>query len=273
MPSGEQEPLLGSSNQDEGGSSAKETLGSFLESSTFHKFVIALVRGLHPTPEHLHALGLMIHVAFWKIAIDAVCVLADLSYSLLHPDCACAPYPASSSSFLSTAGSVDPEKALEILSHISLAITTLFLIEIPLHIFAFGFNYYNPFPGGVPHASFHLFDLIVIVVTFVLEVVLRGGERELAGLLIVFRLWRLVKLVGGECSLWLYTTSLLNCASQFLGIAVGTNELGEEDTQELMKELEDTKKNLSETLEENQRLRARLTALGQDDVQAWWSLF
>ncbi|KAK7470157.1 hypothetical protein VKT23_001595 [Stygiomarasmius scandens] len=224
MPSGEQEPLLGTSNQDEGGSSARETLGSFLESPTFHKFVITL------------------------IAIDAVCVLADLSYSLLHPDCACAPYPASSSSFLSTAGSVDLEKVLEILSHISLAITTLFLIEIPLHIFAFGFNYYNPFPGGVPHASFHLFDLIVIVVTFVLEVVLRGGERELAGLLIVFRLWRLVKLVGG--------------------IAVGTNELGEEDTQELMKELEDTKKNLSETLEENQRLRARLTGLGQDDVLA-----
>ncbi|THU91886.1 hypothetical protein K435DRAFT_673149 [Dendrothele bispora CBS 962.96] len=236
MPLDEQEPLLGAPDRNaEQSSSTRETLASFLESPTFHKFVIAL------------------------IAIDAICVLADLSYSLLHPDCGCAPYPASNFASLSSPSAhrspsytyvyaSDPEKALEILSHISLAITTLFLIEIPLHLIAFGFNYYNPLPGGPPHAGFHLFDLIVIVVTFVLEIVLRGGERELAGLLIVFRLWRLVKLVGG--------------------IAVGTSELSEEDTQELMKELEDTKRNLSEAAEENRRLRTRLAGLGQDDVLA-----
>ena len=43
----------------------------------------------------------------------------------------------------------------------------------------------------------HFFDAVVIITTFVLEVVLRGRERELAGLLIVLRLWRLVKLVQG----------------------------------------------------------------------------
>ncbi|KAF5371325.1 hypothetical protein D9758_004163 [Tetrapyrgos nigripes] len=226
MSADEQQPLLRTSGQDaEESFSARETLGRFLESPAFHKFVITLA--------------------------NAICVLADLSYSLLHPNCGCAPLPGSfTSQFPSSVSSYssDPETWLEVLSHISLVITTLFLIEIPLHLIAFGFNYYNPFPGGVPHATLHLFDLVIIVGTFVLEIVLRGGEKELAGLLIVFRLWRLVKLVGG--------------------IAVGTNELTEEDTTDLMKELEDTKRNLSETLSENQKLRSRLAGLGQDDVLA-----
>ena len=60
-----------------------------------------------------------------------------------------------------------------------------------------GAKNYDPF-GPVPHAVLHFFDAIVIVTTFVLEVVLRGRERELASLLIILRLWRLVKLVGGK---------------------------------------------------------------------------
>ena len=84
------------------------------------------------------------------------------------------------------------------LSYISLAITSLFLIEIPLALWAFGPKYYTPRVGG-PYAALHLFDACVVIVTFVLEAVLRGRERELAGLLILLRLWRLVKLVGGAC--------------------------------------------------------------------------
>ena len=83
------------------------------------------------------------------------------------------------------------------LSLISIAITTLFLIEIPLTLWSLGPEFYKP-QGRFPHASLHLFDAIVIVTTFVLEVILRGKERELAGLLIILRLWRLLKLVGGE---------------------------------------------------------------------------
>ena len=83
------------------------------------------------------------------------------------------------------------------LSQISTVITTLFLIEIPLTLWSLGFEFYNPF-GGIPHASLHIFDAIIILTTFVLEVVLKGKERELAGLLIILRLWRLLKLVGGE---------------------------------------------------------------------------
>jgi hypothetical protein len=86
---------------------------------------------------------------------------------------------------------------LEILSLISTVITTFFLVEIPLALWSLGSEFYNPF-GSIPHSSLHLFDGIVIVTTFVLEVILKGKERELAGLLIILRLWRLLKLVGGK---------------------------------------------------------------------------
>lgn len=117
-----------------------------------------------------------------QIATDAVCVLIDLGYTVLSEEC-------------TPVGGESPEW-LKVLAHISLVITYLFLIEIPLSLWAFGRQYMNPF-GPVTHASLHAFDAFIILTTFILEVVLRGRERELAGLLIILRLWRLVKLVGG----------------------------------------------------------------------------
>jgi voltage-gated hydrogen channel 1 len=110
-------------------------------------------------------------------------VLVDFAYTLLSSDCA-APID-------------EPPDWLEVLSLISTLITTLFLVEIPLTIWSLGFEFYNP-RGPVTHAGLHVFDALIILTTFVLEVVLRGRERELAGLLIILRLWRLLKLVGGE---------------------------------------------------------------------------
>lgn len=115
--------------------------------------------------------------------MDAACVLADLSYSFLSPTCA-------------PPGEDDSPAWLEVLAQVSLAITTLFLVEIPLTLWALGVQYVNPF-GPVAHAGLHAFDSIIILTTFVLEVILRGKEQELAGLLVILRLWRLVKLVGG----------------------------------------------------------------------------
>ena len=112
-----------------------------------------------------------------------MCVLADLAYTVLSDTCTPAEGP-------------DAPVWLDVLSHISLGITTLFLVEIPITLWAMGPGYYNPF-GAFPHASLHLFDALVIAGTFILEFVLKGRERELAGLLIILRLWRLVKLVGG----------------------------------------------------------------------------
>ncbi|KAF9483893.1 hypothetical protein BDN70DRAFT_850896 [Pholiota conissans] len=206
----EQQPLLPSHSSSPGDDApdkstyekCQQKTAYYLEHPTLHKIVILL------------------------IAIDAACVLADLAYSFLSPTCA-------------PPGEDSPEW-LEILSHISLAITTLFLVEIPLTLWALGVEYLNPF-GPIPHAGLHLFDSIIILTTFILEAILRGKEQELAGLLVVLRLWRLVKLVGG--------------------VAVGTSEIEEENAERLaetQKELEEVKRQLYEVIEENARLKAQL---------------
>lgn len=129
------------------------------------------------------------------------------------------------------------------LSLISTIITTLFLIEIPLTLWSLGFEFYDP-RGRFPHATLHIFDAVIIITTFVLEVVLRGKERELAGLLIILRLWRLLKLVGG--------------------VAVGSGELEEDtykDLARVKRELEDSQDAHTRAQDEIQELRARLTWL------------
>jgi hypothetical protein len=108
-------------------------------------------------------------------------VLTDLSYAFLDDSC----------------GEGENPQWLEAVGYISLAITSFFLIEIPLAIYAFGASFYNPLGHKVVHSGLHFLDASVIVVTFIIEVFLRGKERELASLLILFRLWRLVKLVSG----------------------------------------------------------------------------
>ncbi|KAH9079455.1 hypothetical protein EDB83DRAFT_2503893 [Lactarius deliciosus] len=213
------EPLLPSSysqerqdqSQTTSPSTWREHVSEALESSTSHKFVITL------------------------IVIDAGCVLVDLAYTLLSSDC-------------EPSGGPDAPAWLEVLSLISTVITTLFLVEIPLTIWSLGLEFYKPH-GRVPHASLHLFDATIIVTTFVLEVVLRGRERELAGLLITLRLWRLLKLVGG--------------------VAVGAGEIEEGTVKELARvkcELEESRSALVQTREENQELRARVTWLESEQV-------
>lgn len=158
------------------------------------------------------------------IAIDAACVIADLSYTFLSPGCP-------------SEGGPESPAWLEVLSQISLVITTLFLIEIPLTLWALGPQFMNPF-GPVPHASLHAFDAIIILTTFTLEFVLRGKEKELAGLLIILRLWRIVKLIGG--------------------VAVGVGEIDEatlETLAETRRELDKTKAELAAVRQENLDLR------------------
>ncbi|EJD05839.1 uncharacterized protein FOMMEDRAFT_166161 [Fomitiporia mediterranea MF3/22] len=201
------------------------------------------------------------------IAIDACCVLADLTYTFLSPERECDCLNPNSSSFqllasilnntnfLTTIEGEGEPIWLTVLAHISLAITTLFLLEIPLTLWCFGLNYYNPLPKEEgreretnPYASLHLFDALVILTTFILEVVLRGREAELAGLLVLLRLWRIVKLVGG--------------------LAVGAGELQEELSNELAETqqfLHSSRLRTQELENENTQLRARLAnILGTD---------
>lgn len=151
-------------------------LAQFLESPRLHKIVLTLVC--------YSSFITFINSDRKQISIDAACVLADLTYSFLSPTC-------------ETPGEEGSPTWLLVLSQISLVITTLFLIEIPISLWAFGPKHLNPW-GPVPHAGLHVFDALIILTTFTGEVVLRGKEREIAGLLVFLRLWRLVKLVGGE---------------------------------------------------------------------------
>ncbi|KAI9307761.1 hypothetical protein BJ944DRAFT_228335 [Cunninghamella echinulata] len=82
--------------------------------------------------------------------------------------------------------------AFEAAESISMFIACLFLLECILSFIAFGPRFYLP---GTEHWKLHIFDVVVVVSTFVLEVILRGKEREAAGLLIIFRLWRIVKVM------------------------------------------------------------------------------
>jgi len=181
----------------------RENVARFLESRRLHTLILTL------------------------IAIDAACIIADIAYGFLMDGC-----PA-------------PENPiwLEVLANISLAITTFFLLELPLAFWAFGIKFYLPYFGH-PHALLHLFDAIIVVTTFVLEFVLKGRERELAGLLVILRLWRLVKLVGG--------------------IAVGAGEVEEqvlEELEETKRQLEGSTAALAKAREENRKLRARVVWL------------
>jgi len=214
---GEQQALLSYSYEDDAegmsperprGSLAvfREKTANVLESTPLHTFVISL------------------------ITIDAVCVLADLGYSFLSESCTPPEGP-------------EAPAWLEVLATISLVITTFFLVEIPISLWAHGLRFYIPF-AGFPHAAFHLFDAFIIITTFILEFVLKGREKELAGLLIILRLWRLVKLVGG--------------------IAVGAGEVEEEvakDLEETRRQLEGTTAALAKAREENRKLRSRVVWL------------
>ena len=135
-------------------------------------------------------------------------MLVEVGYNFLRP-------PSCQRTEPSGSPEIEQPTWLEILLYISIGITSLFLVEIPLTLWAFGLHYYNPLSKDVPHSGkipcssidtvteafkplgFHLFDAFVIISSFIMDVVLHGRERELAGLLILLRLWRLVKLVGG----------------------------------------------------------------------------
>ncbi|CAO3571903.1 unnamed protein product [Mortierella alpina] len=82
---------------------------------------------------------------------------------------------------------------IALLGHLSLAIISIFMLEVLLKFFAFGPRY---FWRGIPHGILHLVDAAIIITSFVLELILKGAEQELTNLLIIFRLWRVIKLTG-----------------------------------------------------------------------------
>lgn len=73
----------------------------------------------------------------------------------------------------------------------SIAILTFFMMEIFFKIFVFRLEFF--------HHKFEILDAIVVVVSFILDVVLlfREHEFEALGLLILLRLWRVARIING----------------------------------------------------------------------------
>ncbi|KAJ6111107.1 hypothetical protein N7486_003342 [Penicillium sp. IBT 16267x] len=68
-----------------------------------------------------------------------------------------------------------------------LVISCLFMLELIVAVLSFGFGYFSNW--------FHIFDSLVILVAFVIEIALQGPVEELGSLVVVLRLWRVFMII------------------------------------------------------------------------------
>ncbi|KAM4827332.1 voltage-gated hydrogen channel 1 isoform 2-T2 [Thomomys bottae] len=81
--------------------------------------------------------------------------------------------------------------AVKVFHYMSIVILFVFMVEIFLKIYVFRLEFF--------HHKFEILDAIVVVVSFVLDVVLFfwKHEFEALGLLILLRLWRVARIING----------------------------------------------------------------------------
>ncbi|KAM3501534.1 hypothetical protein MY10362_005483 [Beauveria mimosiformis] len=76
--------------------------------------------------------------------------------------------------------------ATTLLEVVGLVFSTAFMLELAACLCAFGWGYLSN--------KFHLFDAAVIVLSFLIDIGLRGPAESIGSLLVVLRLWRLAKI-------------------------------------------------------------------------------
>ncbi|KAM6052486.1 Voltage-gated hydrogen channel 1 [Chlamydotis macqueenii] len=107
------------------------------------------------------------------VILDALLVLGELLMDLkiIHPD----------------KYNITPK----VFHYLSLSILTIFLVEVGFKVFVYRREFF--------HHKFEVLDGIVVVVSFILDVVLifREHEFEAVGLLILLRLWRVARIING----------------------------------------------------------------------------
>ncbi|XP_052546894.1 voltage-gated hydrogen channel 1 [Tympanuchus pallidicinctus] len=112
-------------------------------------------------------------VIVFLVIVDALLVLGELLMDLkiIHPD--------------------KYHIAPKVFHYLSLSILTIFLVEVGFKIFIYGREFF--------HHKFEVLDSIVVVVSFILDLVLlfREHEFEAVGLLILLRLWRVARIING----------------------------------------------------------------------------
>lgn len=96
-------------------------------------------------------------------ALDGLFVIISISWDFLQdPSCVC------------TDTCQETPHILEVFEVVSLVITSLFLLEIPLSLYSIGLSHYTT----AEHAYLHAFDAAVIITTFALEVFLRVNRAR-----------------------------------------------------------------------------------------------
>ncbi|KAK2615628.1 hypothetical protein N8I77_002372 [Diaporthe amygdali] len=108
------------------------------------------------------------------VALDVSCLLADIFITLIDCD----------SRIKNDAWVPGVHKGLE---EAGLVFSCLFLAELIASLWAFGLEFL--------HSWFHIFDAIVIVASFLIDVLTHGVLEEVASLIIILRLWRFVKII------------------------------------------------------------------------------
>lgn len=108
------------------------------------------------------------------VLVDLAAIVVDLSITLAH-----CPEPKLHEPL---------EQLLEALTWMSVGILCIFVVEFAGQLVCFGLPWCRSFT--------HLLDVTVVVASLVLELVLRSSDlKDVVALLIVFRLWRLVRVV------------------------------------------------------------------------------
>ncbi|OCK81457.1 hypothetical protein K432DRAFT_442360 [Lepidopterella palustris CBS 459.81] len=126
--------------------------------------------------------------------------------------------------------------ALEVLGIVSLVFSCLFMVELLASVWAFGNEYFK--------SKFHCFDALVIVAGFTVDILLRGVIEEVASLVVILRLWRVVKIIEE--------------------LSVGAQE----QTEGLLERIADLEEENRDLKAELQHLKANLPTNDAEDVQS-----
>ncbi|KAJ1930113.1 hypothetical protein IWQ60_000587 [Tieghemiomyces parasiticus] len=142
-------------------------------------------RLLNPSPEprglqQAAARALESPTAHWAVLslvlMDLVIVLIEIGFSLFNLD-----------------QHIEQLWWFKILHFFSMAILVAFVGELVAKLLVFGWSYFLYGKEGWIHS----FDALVVWLSLVVELALQGRQRELFSLLIILRLWRIVRVIDG----------------------------------------------------------------------------
>ncbi|KAK3349438.1 hypothetical protein B0T25DRAFT_243217 [Lasiosphaeria hispida] len=114
------------------------------------------------------------YVVMALVALDVMAILTDIFIALAACD-------------FDLEGEEWVPQVREGLHLFSLIFSALFFAELLFTVWAFGHRFFQDW--------FHCFDALIIVASFIIDVVTRGIVEEIGSIVIVLRLWRFVKIV------------------------------------------------------------------------------